>query len=62
MSQALTPAELARELSVPARSIRGYLRSKYGVLEFPETRWHLDASQANDVRAHFSARRPSGPA
>ncbi|HBS76227.1 MAG TPA: hypothetical protein DEB55_17875 [Microbacterium sp.] len=58
MSPTLTPAELARELSVPAKRIRSYLRSEYGRLKFPETRWHLDAAQANDVRDHFSTPRP----
>lgn len=59
MSPTWTPKELARELSVPAKRIRVYLRSKYGRLKFPETRWHLDAAQANDVRNHFSASRPN---
>lgn len=51
----ITPAELARELGVSARSIRVYLRGKYGRLEESnETRWRLDDVDADDVRRTFS--------
>ncbi len=54
MNDLITPNDLARELGVSAKTIRDYLRSKYGTLPSFETRWHLTESQASDVRAHFN--------
>lgn len=49
-----TPAQLARELGVGARSIRVYLRSKHGLLEDRnESRWRLDEIDADDARRAF---------
>lgn len=56
MDDFFTPAQLARELSVSQLRIRNYLRANYGKLVPPETRWRLDLSRANDVRAYFRAR------
>ena len=50
----VTPKELALELGVTDRSIRVYLRSKYGTLPAFETRWHLSSERAAGVREHFS--------
>jgi hypothetical protein len=58
MTDLITPNDLARELGASAKNIRGYLRSKYGVLPPLETRWHVTESQASDVRLHFSHTRP----
>ena len=53
----VTPSELARELGVQPKTIREYLRSKYGLLASRnETRWLLDGQQAADVRREFSGR------
>ncbi|WP_146188143.1 hypothetical protein [Mycetocola zhujimingii] len=49
----VTPAELARELGIAAKTIRAYLRSKYGKLPAFVTRWHLTSAQADDVRNRF---------
>ena len=47
----VTPADLARELGVPAKKIRDVLRAEYGVLaERDETRWELTAEQVSHVR------------
>jgi hypothetical protein len=53
----LTPNDLARELGVSPRTIRAYLRSKYGVLAGrSETRWRLGGEQVADVRREFRRR------
>lgn len=53
MEDLVTPAELARELQITQRRVRDYLRERYGTLRPPVTRWHLDASQAREVRNYF---------
>lgn len=56
-SEPVTPNDLARELGVTPRTIRAYLRSKYGRLAGRnETRWQLDGGQATDVRREFQRR------
>ncbi|WP_353848635.1 YfeC-like transcriptional regulator [Cellulomonas sp.] len=52
MNQTVTPAELARELGVSAKSIRRWLREQ-GWQSVPHTRWQLSADQAVQVRKHF---------
>lgn len=47
-----TPSSLSQELGVDPKSIRAWLRKKYGRLE-GETRWLLDPTRADAVRAHF---------
>jgi len=49
----VTPADLEQELGVPQKSIRTYLRSRYGTLQAEADRWRLVPSQADDVRVHF---------
>lgn len=51
----LTPAELSRELDVPQKRIRDYLRDTYGLLDEKTTRWHLTEDQAAGVRERFGA-------
>jgi uncharacterized protein YjcR len=52
MAETITPRELAKELGLSARTIRGWLRAQ-GWQSQPYTRWHLTADQAKLVRAHF---------
>jgi hypothetical protein len=50
----MTPNELARELHRSPKTIRAFLRSRYGRLwERGETRWHLTPVQEQAVRARF---------
>ena len=53
MEQTVTPAELARELGVSARSIRHWLREQ-GWQSVPYARWQLSAGQAAQVRKYFT--------
>lgn len=53
MEDFVTPADIAREFGITQRSVRAYLRARYGTLAPPETRWRLDTTCAADVRAHF---------
>jgi len=47
----VTPADLERELGVPAKQIRVLLRAEYGRLaEQGETRWELTDEQVAQVR------------
>lgn len=47
----VTPADLERELGVPAKQIRDLLRAEYGRLaEQGETRWELTDDQVSHVR------------
>lgn len=50
-----TPADLARELDVPQKRIRDYLRETYGLLDAETTRWRLTEDQAAGVRERFGA-------
>lgn len=53
-AEPVTPKELARDVGVNPKTIRAYLRSKYGLLgSRNETRWLLDEAQAADVRREF---------
>lgn len=54
MNDASTPRDLALELGVTQRAVRGYLRDRYGKLAPFVSRWHLNEEQAADVRGHFS--------
>ena len=50
----VTPADLARDLGVPAKQIRDVLRARDGLLaERGETRWELTPEQVEHVRAAF---------
>ncbi len=51
---AVTPADLARELGVTPKAVRDVLRANYGTLTPPETRWHLTDDQVQVVRNHFA--------
>ncbi|MFD4421403.1 hypothetical protein ACFWN7_07855 [Agromyces sp. NPDC058484] len=51
----LTPADLSRELDVPQKRIRDYLRATYGLLDGETTRWRLTEDQAAGVRDRFGA-------
>jgi hypothetical protein len=50
---AVTPADLSRELGRPQRQIRRFLRATHGKLT-TETRWLLSPQQADVVRTHFA--------
>ena len=50
-----TPAELSRELGIGQRRIRVFLRTEFGKLTPPETRWQLNEERAARVRSHFVA-------
>lgn len=52
MAETITPRELAKELGLSARTIRGLLRAQ-GWQSQPYARWHLTADQAKLVRSHF---------
>lgn len=52
MAETITPRELAKELGLSARTIRGWLRAQ-GWQSHPYTRWHLTDEKAALVRAHF---------
>jgi hypothetical protein len=51
----LSPADLSRELDVPQKRIREYLRETYGLLDGETTRWRLTGDQAAGVRERFGA-------
>ena len=59
----MTPGELAAEIGMSHRVLRGWLRR-----QFPRTddehyaRWNLDADQVAAARAHFGGRYTPGPA
>lgn len=55
MDDQLTPNDLARELGTTGQAVREVLRMKYGKLQPPETRWRLDESQVQYVRAVLAA-------
>ncbi|MGX5681703.1 hypothetical protein [Schumannella luteola] len=48
-----TPAQLALELGVTDRAVRGFLREQYGRLPDDVTRWNLDDAQEAAVRLRF---------
>ncbi len=48
-----TPAQLALELGVTDRTVRGFLREQYGKLPDDVTRWDLDDAQESAVRLRF---------
>lgn len=48
----VTPKDLAKELGVSDRTLRGWLRAQ-GWQSVPHTRWHLSQEQADQVRARF---------
>ncbi|MDO8148827.1 MULTISPECIES: hypothetical protein [Isoptericola] len=53
-SEPMTPADLERELGVPAQQIRNVLRAEYGLLaERGEIRWELTPEQVAHVRRAF---------
>ena len=52
----VTPADLARELGRTPLQVRRVLRSEYGVLMPPHTRWYLTPSQVDFVKARFADR------
>ncbi len=50
----LTPAQLAEEIGVNAKSLRGYLRTKHPrPAESKNTSWIIPAEAAEAARAHF---------
>ena len=49
-----TPAQLSLELNIDQKRIRGFLRELYGTLPEGVTRWELEASEAEAVRAQFA--------
>lgn len=53
MEDTVTPNELAKELGLSARTIRGWLRQQ-GWQSVPYARWALTRDQAEQVRAHFT--------
>jgi hypothetical protein len=53
MNSIVTPADLSRELHRDQKTIRAYLRRKYGKLPPHDSRWNLTAEQADDVRRYF---------
>jgi len=54
MSDQITPAALSRELGIPQKTIRDYLRAKHGSLPAFVSRWHLTKEQADDVKKNLS--------
>jgi hypothetical protein len=54
MSDQITPADLSRELGIPQKTIRDYLRAKHGSLPEFVSRWHLTKEQADDVKKNLS--------
>lgn len=54
MSDQITPAGLSRELGIPQKTIRDYLRAKYGTLPEFVSRWRLTEEQADDVKRNLS--------
>jgi hypothetical protein len=53
MAETTTPEELARELSVSAKTIRAWLRTEYPRGAEHDQPWRLDQDQASAVRARF---------
>lgn len=52
-----TPKDLAKQLGVTGRTLRGYVRSKYRPNgEDKYSRWKLDDAMVTDVARHFSDR------
>lgn len=52
-----TPKDLAKQLGITGRTVRGYLRSKYRPNgEDKYARWKLDEAMVADVVRHFSGR------
>lgn len=54
MADTITPIDLAKELGLSPRTIRGWLRAQ-GWQSQPYTRWQLTVEQANLVRVHFKS-------
>lgn len=52
MADTVTPRELAKELGLSPRTIRGWLRDQ-GWQSQPYARWQLTVEQADVVRTHF---------
>lgn len=48
-----TPAQLSLELNIDQKRIRDFLRDQYGTLPEGVTRWELEDSRADAVRARF---------
>ena len=53
-SPLVTPRELGQQIGVDSKTIRRYLRSKFGKLDAFTSRWLLDDEKVDDVRRHFS--------
>lgn len=52
----ITPKDLAKQLGVSEKRIRGYLRSRYRPNgEDKYSRWKLDEAMVADVLRHFSS-------
>lgn len=49
-----TPAQLSLELNISQKRIRDVLREQYGTLSDGVTRWELNDTQADGVRARFA--------
>ena len=50
----MTPVELANELGITARSLRGWLRVAYPRSDVEHGQpWHLDADKIRAARSHF---------
>lgn len=53
VNSTVTPADMSRELHRDQKTIRAYLRRKYGKLPPLDSRRNLTNEQADDVRRYF---------
>lgn len=52
----MRPEELAPELGISAKHLRGWLRERYPrPLELKQKPWHMTEAQVRAARAHFAA-------
>jgi hypothetical protein len=57
------PNELASELGVDGKLVRGFLRTKFTrPVELKNSTWILDENVANVVREHFNSRKTTADA
>lgn len=57
-SKTYTPKQLASELGVDPKSLRGFLRKTFPrAVEAKNTSWIIDANAANVARKHFEKQR-----
>lgn len=60
MAKSLTPKELAAELKIDPKKLRGYLRKNHArKADQHNTSWTIDTKTANAARNHFKGNKPA---